>query len=348
MSPHSALEDRRSREILTTVVRQYIETGEPVSSRVVAGRQPEPLSPATVRNVMALLEEQGYLYQPHTSAGRVPTEAAYRYFVQEIARQAELEPADKEWIQRELGAATTPEELMERASHVLATLSRGLGIVVSPPLAKSVLEHIRFLLLPDNRVVVVLVSRGGLARDKVLRPDRAFTQEELDRTAEHLNRHYSGWTLEAIRSEILAHLARDRQRYDQLLGNALVLCDPAVFDADTPRHVYVEGAAHIITAPELAGEEQVRNLLEAIEERRKLVELLSGCIEAPDPLTIQIGVKELRGAGNYLSLIGAPFTAADQAVGSLVVLGPMRMEYERAITAVAFVARLFGTNLGRS
>jgi heat-inducible transcriptional repressor len=348
MPRSSALDQERNREILTHVVRAYIETGEPVSSRAVARRQAEPLSPATVRNIMADLEEEGYLHQPHTSAGRVPTEAAYRFFVQQVAAQAQLPPADQEWIQRELATAATPEEFMERASHVLATISRGLGIVISPPLARSALEHIRFLALPDNRVLVVLLARGGLARDKVIRVERPFTQEELDRIADHLNRHYAGWTLEAIRADLEANLVRDRERYDRLYASALMLCRPDVLDEDAARRIYVEGTAQIVTAPEFADQEHLRALLAAIEERKRLIALLTGCIEGPEPVHIQIGVKEINLAGDHLSLISAPFGALNQAQGSLGVLGPLRMEYERAITAVAYVARLFGENLIRS
>jgi heat-inducible transcriptional repressor len=339
------LNERRHREILAHVVRQYIETGEPVSSRAVSRRQAEPLSPATVRNVMGDLEDAGYLYQPHTSAGRVPTEAGFRFFVSEVAAQAELAQPDRDWIRRELDAATTPEELMERAGHVLSTVSQGLGIVVSPPLGRSQLEHIRFLALPENRVLVVLIAVGGMTRDKVLRGDRSIAQDELDRTADFLNRHYRGWTLEAIRADLLAHLARDRERFDALLDHALLLCDPALLGEGDPRQVYVEGAAQIATAAAFADQEQLRGLLEAIEERRKLVELLDGCILAPEPVHIQIGVRELTAAGDHLALIGAPWGAAAGAQGSLGVLGPMRMQYERAITAVAYVARLFGRNL---
>ena len=337
-----ALYEKRNQTILAEAVRAYIETGEPVSSRMVSRRYAEPLSPATIRNVMADLEEEGYLYQPHTSAGRVPTATAYRFFVQHIAERATLSAEDRDLIHRELGPAATPEQVMERASHVLATLSRGLGIVVSPPVGKTLLAHVRFLLLPDGRVLVVLISNAGLTRDKVIRSDRPFPQAELDRTADYLNRHYAGWTLDGIRADLLAHLGRDRERYDQLLSNALLLCDPGVLGGEATPQIYVEGAAQIATAPEFADQAQLRELLAAIEEKRKLVALLTSCIEAPEPVHVQIGIKEISNAGEHLALISAPYAYPDRGQGSLGVLGPMRMEYERAITAVAYVAKLFG------
>src|SRR5712692_12020975 len=146
-----ALNDKRSRQVLADIVRMFIETGEPVSSRAIAHRHADPLSSATIRNVMADLEEEGYLYQPHTSAGRVPTSAGYRFFVQHVSQDAQLGKDERDWIHNELAAAETPEQVMERASHVLATVSQALGIVVSPVLSRTVIEHVRFMLLPDGR-----------------------------------------------------------------------------------------------------------------------------------------------------------------------------------------------------
>src|SRR5271156_4646187 len=227
MSP-TVLQSKRNQQILTELVRVYIETGEPVSSRSVARRHVEALSSATIRSVMADLEDEGLLYQPHTSAGRVPTAAAYRFFVEQVTAQATASPEDRQWIRRELEAAQTPEAVMERASHVLSAVSRGLGIFISPPLARSVVEHLRFLLVPDNRILVVLVTSGGQTRDKLIRPERFFRQEDLDRIAAYLNHHYVGRTLEAMRADLRAEVERDREQYGRLATDALILCDPAI------------------------------------------------------------------------------------------------------------------------
>src|ERR1700686_182525 len=226
-----ALHSRRNREILAEIVRAYVAAGEPVSSRAVALSHPEGLSPATVRKIMGDLEDAGLLYQPHTSAGRVPTASAYRHFAQQAAAQGKLSEEDRKWISSELDAATTPEEMSERAGHVLAAISHGLGIIVMPALAQSALEHIRFLLLPDGRVVVVLISAGGATRDKLVRPEHALPQTNLDRTADFLNTHYSGWTLEAKLSDLIQNLASERDRYARLLPPALELCDPAILES---------------------------------------------------------------------------------------------------------------------
>jgi heat-inducible transcriptional repressor len=343
----SVLNSTRNQQVLADIVRAYVTSGEPVSSRAISKSHAEQLSSATIRNVMADLEDAGFLYQPHTSAGRVPTAAAYRFFVQQIAPQATLSEEDKTWIRDQLEGAATAEEITERAGHMLAAVSRGLGIIVMPPLAHTVLEHIRFLLLPDGRVVVVLISIGGATRDKVLRPEHEFTQTDLDRTADYLNRRYGGWTLEAIRADLLAKLASEKERYGKLLPLALELCDPAVLETDRAREIYVEGAAQFASAPELTEAKPLRELLAAIEEKSRLVALLNGCIEAPEPVHVQIGVKEINGAGEHLSLITAPYLVRDQGQGSLGVLGPMRMQYERAITAVAYMARAFSDAISR-
>src|ERR1700678_4823248 len=241
MSP-TILQQKRHQQILTDVVRAYIETGEPVSSRSISRMHIKPLSSATVRNVMADLEDEGLLYQPHTSAGRVPTAAAYRFFVEQVTAQATASPEDRLWIRREVEAAQAPEAVMERASQVVAAVSRGLGIFFPPPLASAVVEHIRFLLLPDGRVLVVLISAGNNTRDKLIRPERPFRQEDLDRTADYLNRHYVGWTLEAMRADLRKQLEMDRERYGQLANDALLLCDPSILGAGGERKIYVDGA----------------------------------------------------------------------------------------------------------
>jgi heat-inducible transcriptional repressor len=342
-----ALQERRNRQILADLVRTYIETGEPVSSRAISKRFDESLSTATIRNVMADLEDGGYLYQPHTSAGRVPTAEAYRFFAQEIASQATLSVEDRDWINREMAAGVSAGEITERAGHVLAEVSKGVGIIVSPPLRKTVLEHARMWLLPDGRVVVVLISPGGHTRDKVLRPARPFTQEELDATADFLNRHYSGWTLEAIRGDLLLKLANEREKYEGIVRSALTLCDPGILGESTEQQVHVEGTAQIVGSPEFPDQAQLRELLEAIEEKHRLVALLNACIETPEPVFVQIGVKEFSPGGENIALISAPYSHSDRVQGSLGVLGPTRMHYERAMTAVAYVAQLFSEALSK-
>jgi heat-inducible transcriptional repressor len=335
----------RHEQVLAEVVRAYIESGEPVSSRSVVRRHAEPLSPATIRNVMADLEDAGFLFQPHTSAGRVPTAAGYRFFIDRFAAQARLSDVDQLWIRREMDSTTNFDETVERAGHILAKVSHGLGLILSPPIGRLPVEHIRFLLVPDGRVLVVVISEGGRTRDKLVRPDRPFAQQELDGIADHLNRNYSGWTIEAIRAEMTARLEREQDSHGMLAQRALMLCDPHLLDDDSSRQLYIEGAAEIIIAPEFADPGRLGELLAAIEEKRRLVDLLSACIETPEPVSVRIGLSEIAVAGASLALICARFRAGREAPGTLGILGPLRMDYERAITTAAYLAECVSSTL---
>jgi heat-inducible transcriptional repressor len=335
----------RHEQVLAEVVRAYIESGEPVSSRSVVRRHAEPLSPATIRNVMADLEDAGFLFQPHTSAGRVPTAAGYRFFIDRFAAQARLSDVDQLWIRREMDSTTNFDETVERAGHILAKVSHGLGLILSPPIGRLPVEHIRFLLVPDGRVLVVVISEGGRTRDKLVRPDRPFAQQELDGIADHLNRNYSGWTIEAIRAEMTARLEREQDSHGMLAQRALMLCDPHLLDDDSSRQLYIEGAAEIIIAPEFADPGRLGELLAAIEEKRRLVDLLSACIETPEPVSVRIGLSEIAVAGASLALISARFRAGREAPGTLGILGPLRMDYERAITTAAYLAECVSSTL---
>ena len=178
-----------------------------------------------------------------------------------------------------------------------------------------------------------------------MRPQRLFTQAELDATADFLNRHYSGSTLEAIRADLLLKLATDRERYEMIAQSALTLCDPVVLGEESGLHV--EGTAQIVGSGEFANQTQLRELLAAIEEKHRLVTVLNACIETPEPVHVQIGIKEIFEAGDNLALISAPYTRRDLVQGSVGVLGPTRMHYERAMTAVAYVAQLFSEALNK-
>jgi heat-inducible transcriptional repressor len=335
----------RHEQVLAEVVRAYIEGGEPVSSRSIVRRHAEPLSPATIRNVMADLEEAGFLFQPHTSAGRVPTAAGYRFFIDRFAAQARLSAGDAQWIRQEMDSTVNFDEAVERAGHILATVSHGLGLILSPPIGRLPVEHIRFLLVPDGRVLVVVISEGGRTRDKLVRPEQPFTEQELDSLADHLNRNYSGWTIEAIRAEMTARIEREQDSHGVLAKRALMLCDPQLLDDDSSRQLYVEGAAEIIAAPEFADPGRLSELLAAIEEKRRLVDLLSACIETPEPVSVRIGLSEIAVAGASLALISARFRAGGEAPGTLGILGPLRMDYERAITTAAYLAECVSSTL---
>src|SRR5256886_8817113 len=215
--PTSGPSGEREREILTAVVETFIATGEPVGSRTVARSNREGLSPATIRNVMADLSDSGYLEQPHTSAGRVPTSEAYRYYVEQITGNARLSQQDETIIQDSLSGISDVQEFMERTSHVLSLISRNVGVAVAIGGPKNALEHVYFSRLGDQKVLAVLVTRSGLVRDRVLRLD--LPQTELDAAARFINENFRGWTMEALRTELARRLEQERSEYDRLMGS---------------------------------------------------------------------------------------------------------------------------------
>src|SRR5437899_5859977 len=189
----------REREILTAIVETFISTGEPVGSRILSRASREGLSPATIRNVMADLADAGFLEQPHTSAGRVPSASAYRYYVEQLSGKTQISQADEGVIQESLQGVTDVEEFMERTSHVLSLISRNVGVAVAASGPKNALEHVYFSRLGDQKVLAVLVTRSGLVRDRVLRLD--LSQSDLDLASRYINENFRGWTIESDRTE---------------------------------------------------------------------------------------------------------------------------------------------------
>lgn len=333
------LEERR-RDILEAVVRAHILSGAPVSSAAIARRSGHQISPATIRNVMASLEAAGFLFQPHTSAGRIPTAKGFEFYAQEVAVTARLRPSDQKWINRNLASEEADAQArLTRVPHVLSVLCRGVGLVLVTPLAGTVLDQVRFVRLDDQRVLAVVVTRAGLVRDKVVATREHFRIEELERMGAYLNQHFRGWTLAAIRAEVDRRVAAERS---QFLRQALTLCRESFDPADAPDDVHVEGMAHLVERAEAVSSETLRELLSALEEKERLARLLKDCLASPEPpVRIVIGLERLTPAMKDFAFIGARYGGGERPVGSLGLLGPTRMDYARTITAVAYVATLF-------
>ncbi|HZS03693.1 MAG TPA: heat-inducible transcriptional repressor HrcA [Blastocatellia bacterium] len=349
--------DERSREMLALLVETHVSTGEPVGSRVISRLSKEGLSAATVRNVMSDLEEAGYLEQPHTSAGRVPTDKCYRFYVDHIIENTRLSEADemmiRHWLPRQ--EWSNPERLMARASHLLSQLSDNVGIVIAPSPSQDVIKHIEFVRLSDGRILVITVSRTGLVQDRLVRVDEDFTQDELDRTARYLNASFGGMSLAAIRAELLRQISEEKALYDRLLQNAIKICergfgDSQDQDAEADAEVFVEGASNIVTKPDFADVGLMRDLFRIFEEKSRLVRLLNECIEAKASAAVRVRI----GGENTLpvlrgcTVITSTWSYGDQVLGTLGVVGPMRMQYARMINVVNYVARLLENSLSGS
>lgn len=333
------LEGRKG-EVLAAIVHTHIVTGSPVSSSTVARKHKGPISSATVRHEMASLEESGYLHQPHTSAGRVPTAKAYEFYAQEVAARARLRPADQKWINHNLARkGADAEQLLTRAPHVLSELCHAVGLALAPPLTGTALEQVRFVRLDDQRILAVVVTHTGRVRDKLVRTRESFRTDELERMSTYLNQHFRGWTLEAIRTEIERRVAAERSQSSR---QALALGRESFDPDDAPGALHLEGMAHLIEQAEAVSPNEFRELLQALEEKERLAQLLSDCLESPDqPIRIVIGLERLTPAMKDFALISARYGRGRRVFGSLGLLGRTRMDYARAITAVSYTAALF-------
>jgi heat-inducible transcriptional repressor len=334
--------DKRQGDILAAIVRLFVSHGIPVGSKAVAERLVESLSPATVRNVMAELEEAGFLHQPHVSAGRVPTDKAYRYYVDWMAGTARLGPEAQKYIDKSLGSeAAAPEQLMVRASRVLSEVSHNVGVVLGPRLEEKLLEHIKFVKLPERRALAVIVSRPDLIENKVINLDEEVTQEELDRAADFLNAEFRGWSLRTIRVEIFKRLEEMKALCDRLVSTVAGLFLWGALGSEEPGPLFVDGTARILGQAEFEDSSAIKELFRAFEERAKLIRILSACLEAPTPgVQTFIGQEYPASEMPHCAIVVAPYRYRSRVVGALGVVGPTRMEYDRAITTVDYVAHL--------
>ena len=336
----------REREILTAIVETFIATGDPVGSRTLARSNREGLSPATIRNVMADLADAGYLEQPHTSAGRVPSSEAYRYYVEQLTGKASLSQEDQGIIKDSLRGVSDVQEFMERTSHVLSLISHNVGITVAVGGPKNALEHVYFSRLGDQKVLAVLVTRSGLVRDRVLRLD--LPQADLDAAARFINDNFRGWTMEAMRGELARRLEQERSEYDRLMKSVEQLYRQGALAADeTAQVVFVEGASNLVTGEQ--DRQRLQELLQTLEEKQKIVELLGAYLDAKqEAVRVVIGLDEALPSMRNFVLIGAPARVGDDVMGSLAVIGPTRMDYQHTMTAVSYIARLFDKILNES
>ena len=334
---------KREREILTAIVETYISTGEPVGSRTLARNNRESLSAASIRNVMADLADAGFLEQPHTSAGRVPTAQAYRFYVKQLTGEARLSAADESLIQGSLHGTQDLQEFMERTSHVLSLISHGVGVTVSAaPGQRNALEHVYFQRLADKKVLAVLVTRNGLVRDRVLRLPQDLSINDLEASAAYINQSFRGWEMESLRNEIARRLQLERSEYDRLRASVEQLCAQGALapEASSNQTVYVEGASNLVITEQ--DKERLRQLLATLEEKQRVVDLLSAYLDTrQEAVRVVVGLEDTMPHLKNFVLIGTPARVGDEVMGSLAVIGPTRMDYENTITAVSYIARMF-------
>jgi heat-inducible transcriptional repressor len=337
----------RQRAILTAIIESYIETGEPVGSGTIARLQTAEgagFSSATVRNEMAELADEGLLEQPHTSAGRVPTARAFRMYVEQLSGGARINAArlsarSRSQIDLSFQGVAGTQALLERTSHVLATLSSGVGVAIAAAAEGEMLEHVHFSRLAQARVLAVVVTRSGLVRDRVLALDKDLSVRELEVAGNFLNEHFRGWSVERVRAEIAKLVEQEKSEYQALLNQVEQLWVKAVPDVPV-QTVYVEGVANLVGSE--GDRERLREMLTALEAKQRVVELLNAYIDArQESVRVVFDLEEQAPEMSGLVLIAAPARMGGESRGTVGVIGPKRMDYENTMNAVSYISRVF-------
>ncbi len=339
----------RERLVLLAIIEHYIATGEPAASQALARlfAHKDGLSAATLRNVMASLGEAGLLDQAHSSAGRIPTPLAFRFYVEQLSnRENTLTAEHRADIQDSFTGVGSAQQFLERTSQVLASISSGLGIALLTASDTHSLEHIHFTRLAPTRVLAVLVTTAGVVLDRVLQLAREASTGDLDQSARYLNDNFRGWSIPRIRAELSSRMAEEQSAYDRLLRSVEELCATgALHDGEPQTTVYVGGVGNLLSGG--LDPAMLRQMLAAIEEKQRLVALLEAYVDASrQTVHVTVGLEEtllgLPRMSNFV-LIGAPTRLGENRSGTLAVLAPTRLEYCKTIDAVAFLAQLPGT-----
>jgi heat-inducible transcriptional repressor len=331
--------NERFKKVLEFIVLDYISSAEPVGSRTICKRYGIPLSPATVRNVMADLEELGFLWQPHTSAGRVPTDKAFRFYVDEILNVQSLSHIEREKIRRtyRISKYDIPE-IMRGTSRILSGLSNYMGVVLAPKMASTIFKHIQFIRLGIDQILAVFVTSGGTVQNVMIYMDDDLSQHELDSMSRYLNEMLKGLALAQVREKILDEMKKEKVAYDRMMKQALKLGQRA-FGGQEEKELYIDGQVNILDELEFANIDKMKSLFRAFEEKSILITLLDQCL-AGAGVRITIGseseCREMEGC----SLVSAAYGTVDQTLGILGILGPRRMNYSRVIPVVEYTAQV--------
>ena len=332
--------DDRSREVLKALIQLHIVTGEPVGSESLSRVLSLPLSPATLRNTMADLERQGYLDHPHPSAGRLPTDEGYRFYVDSLMSQSPLPPRDAAAIRSELNPrdAASSDRVMQNASHLLSRLSRHVGFVLAPEMERTTFRHIDLVRLPHPRILVVMVSLRGLVTNKVIEVTEEMSPEDLQRCANYLNAHFAGMALAAIRGRLLHLMGEEKALYDTLIRRVVSIGERAFATDAEADSVYIDGTANILDQPEFEDIARMRSLFKTFEEKSRLVKILNACLSG-DGVRIIIGHENPDPDLRDMALVTARYPLDGDPGFGLGVMGSTRMEYAHVIALVDHVGR---------
>ncbi len=330
--------DPRETEILRSVLKAHILSGEPVGSRTVSRGLALDLSPATIRSIMSDLEDRGLLKQPHTSAGRIPTDGAYRLYVDRLMRAPRLHSSRAEIIDAALfhsqGEIT---DLLEEASRQLSRFSGNVGIVIAPEMNRIVVEKLEFVRVAAGRVVAILVGRAGVVHNRILDLDSGWSQADMDQMGAYLSEQFSGMTLPEMQREVRRRLREDRAVLNRLKRKSMQLGEKAVEGGDGTGAIFVDGASNLLDSPEFADIRKMKALFKTLDEKSRLIELL-GNVLGGTGVQVTIGLENNLEDLEDCSLVASPYKSGGRAVGTLGIVGPTRMEYVQVIALVDHLA----------
>jgi heat-inducible transcriptional repressor len=334
----------RQRQLLRTLVRLYIREGQPIGSRTLVQESGVPVSPATVRSMMAELEDRGFVATPHTSAGRVPTVRAYRFFIDTLVTMQPPHGDELQAMRAQLDPDMSTPELLTAASNLLSRVTHQAGLVTMPRADAGSLRHVEFLPLAGHRVLVILVLDEREVQNRIIHTEREYTEEELRSAANYVNNRFAGMALGDIREQLLAGMRDTRVSIDQLLDTAISLASRALATEEREPGYVVAGQSHLLDRASTEGMARLRELFEAFQQQKDILHLMERSARADG---VQIFVGEEAGFEPLIdfSLITAPYRTAGRTVGVLGVIGPTRMAYERIIPVVDITARMLSAAL---
>ncbi|MFA5685172.1 MAG: heat-inducible transcriptional repressor HrcA [Lysobacteraceae bacterium] len=343
--PHAL--DARARRLLRALIAQYIQDGAPVGSRTLAKHSGLDVSPATIRNVMADLEEIGLVATPHTSAGRVPTAQGYRLFVDSLLQVTPPGQREVEQLRSQLPAGQGTQHLLSSASELLSAMTHFVGLVTVPGREQFAFRHIDFVPLDGHRVLVILVFTDNEVQNRIIEAPRGYSASELEQAANYLNSHFAGRHLREIRAELLRELRKARSAMEQALSVAVELSEGAFADAKSSSDgLLLAGQTRLIGVHDLSDLDRLRELFDAFARQRELVQLLERCIQAKG-VRLFIGEESGMAPLDRCTVVTAPYGADGQVLGVLGVIGPTRMAYERVIPMVQATAQALGAAMSR-
>jgi heat-inducible transcriptional repressor len=337
--------NERAQFLFKTLVERYIRDGQPVGSRTLSRDSGLSLSPATVRNVMADLEELGLLGSPHTSSGRVPTAQGYRLFVDTLLEVEPLGGAEVEALRGRLVREHDPQALTQHVSTLLSEITHLAGIVTVPRYDEVRVRHVEFLSLSGDQVLVILVVNDREVQNRIIRTGRSYSDSELQQASNYLNEICAGKALGGVRDALLSEMRQARERLNDLMVSAIAMAEQAFEPRPPDEDVVVAGQTHLMEYAELADMERLRHLFEAFSRKRDILHLLDNALHASG---VQIFIGEESGYDIFdqCSVVTAPYESDGRVLGVLGVIGPTRMAYDRVIPIVDVTARLLGAALG--